>query len=336
MGTNNKRQAILAIALAFTFNACDSGGGGGGVGGDGTGGKSSNSGNPGTPDSYTLVSYNSNSFTYNWDSESYRCIDLNGGTLEKETYDFTEAMGYSMYYSNGNYILVLGRCNSWSSGMNGIMNCTGFSDTDTIHFKGTSSNLIGTWTRTKDKAASCKMKTERYCKDYDSDKCECKEYKEESWMDCKEYWDYTKLVFTQNTVAITRDYCRTDGMIDEEVRDNGWRYKITGCDTYEMSKGTEKVTVRINKGTNWESWEGTYKGKTCKLTETSVSQRAKACSDAWKTGVSGSELEEAYYDLLDKERFKCLVDNNFPEESYKGGGDADDPLPSTPCYNNGY
>jgi len=266
---------------------------------------SSNGGsNPGTPDTYTLVSYNSNSFTYN--GERYRCTDINGGTLTGDN----ETMGYSLYYSNGNYILVLGEKG------------------DTIHFKGTSSNLMGTWTRTKDKNASCKLYTWTSCIDYDRDKCECREYKEYSSFDCKYHYDYTKLVFTQNTVAITRDYCRTDTMINEEVRDNGWKYKIINCDTYEMSKGAEKVTIISKEGTNWETWEGTYNGKTCKFSTPSVSQRAKACSDAWKAGNSGSKLEDAYYDILVKDMYKCLVDNNFPRESYRedGGNGGVEPI----------
>jgi hypothetical protein len=269
--------------------------------------------NPGTSDSYILVSYNSNSFTYiPEEREHYRCID--GGTLEKETnYRENTTMSYSMNYSNGNHILVLG------------------SYGDTLHFKGTSANLIGTWTRTKDKNASCELNTWTSCIDFDRDKCECKQYKENSYIKCKNDYDITKLVFTQNAVAITRDRCRADEMIDGEVR-NGWRYKIIGCDTYEMSKGTEKVTVTHRKTNLEETWEGTYNGKTCKLSDPPISQKAKACSDAWKDGHTGGKLEDAYYDLLEKDMDKCLIDNNFPKESYSG--DEDEPY--NPCYNKGY
>jgi hypothetical protein len=244
-------------------------------GGKGNSSSSNGSGNPETPSTYTLVSYNSNSFTYIYTDGEYSCT--NGGTLKEETHDRT--INYSLNYSANNNILVWGE--QWSG--------------DTLHFNGTSNNLIGTWTRTKDKNASCT--------DYD----------------CKEGWGITKLVFTQNTVTITGGFaggnnCPTDEMTDGKINYNGWKDKIISCDTYEMSKGTEKVTMKY---VNRHSTEVTYNGKTC--TNKGFSQRTKACRDAWNQILAQggtahqSELEDYYYGFLKKDFEECVANNNFPE-----------------------
>lgn len=253
-------------------------------------------------DVYELVNYDGNSFTF-IANEEYECVD--GGILRKNFE--TKTMDYSIYYSANNNIFAL-------------------SEKDTINFSGTSNNIIGTWIRTKNKAASCEYKTGRYCIDYDcidyGDKCECREYKEESWYECKEGWDITKLVFTQNTFAITQDYCYTDKLLNGTERSDGWKYNIINCNTYELSKGTEKVRIKITgtKMNRSQSMEVTYNGKTCEWSEVySVSQREKACSDAWKKiqTQGGSkydyELEDYYHDFLrkDKEDFKECTEN-FP------------------------
>jgi hypothetical protein len=244
---------------------------------------SSNGNNQGTPDNYdtytlTLVSYNSNSFTYMYTDGGYSCT--NGGTLKGETHDRT--INYSLNYSASNNILVWE--NQWSG--------------DTLHFNGTSNNLIGTWTRTKDKSTSCWTGTYEII--------------------CKEGWGITKLVFTQNTVTITGgflggDNCPTDEMTDGKINNKGWKCKIISCDTYEMSKGTEKITMKLDK----HNGEITYNGKTCSTK--GLSQRIKACSDAWnkiQTQGGSGYLEDYYYNFLEKDFEECLVNNNFPEEDF--------------------
>jgi hypothetical protein len=238
-------------------------------------------------DVYVLVNYDGDSFTYATDE--YGCA--NGGILKKSSYNNT--MYYSINYSINNNILALIK-------YNGITR-------DTIDFKGTSNNIIGTWTRTKNK-------------------------------DCKDDWGITKLVFTQDTVAIT--YCYTDMHWNGEEHKNSeypnsvWKYNIIDCDTYELLKGTEKVRIkRKRKSDNYI--EATYNGKTCTYSNLnySVPQRVKACSDAWReVQIQGGYLADYYSDFLlkDMREYWRECTENFPDGVFSGG--ARENLPS--CRNN--
>ncbi|MDR2731753.1 MAG: hypothetical protein LBB36_00875 [Fibromonadaceae bacterium] len=283
--------AGISLATALTFSCSDDGGDGSGPSGPIT-------------EAYTLVEFDESSFTYKKTYENdYDCTE--GGKLVKDTSGYNNTVNYSI----DNNILVWEE--RWSD--------------DTLNFKGTSSTLTGTWTRTKNKAASCKMRTEEYCIDYDYDEHVCKEYEEESWLSCKEGYDIVKAEFTQNNVKITHDYCMTDRVIIGESWHRNWKIsKVDGCDSYELSNGTEKVAIKL---IGMHGGQATYNGKTCKDLEPSKSKREKACKDAWSEiqaqggNADRWELQEAYYEFLDKDFYECIAKNNFPAELF---GDYDD------------
>jgi len=200
-----------------------------------------------------------NQFTYIEDNDI--CED--GGVLGKESWSNT------ISYSINNNIMIWEP--KWS---------------DTLNFKGTSNELIGTWTRTKDRATSCKLKTER----------------EETYYDCKENWRAIEAVFTQTTVKITSDYCLADHIIDGEIwygGDGTWKERAVNCKESEVYKGTEKVTLKEDKN----SAEAIYKDKSCKTSKPlSQSEKETACIEAWNKYHDG----DYYYDLLHKDFYDCL------------------------------
>jgi len=158
-------------------------------------------------------------------------------------------------------------------------------DTDTLHLKGKSNELTGTWTRTKNIATSC-------------------EPKDNDWATCKRGYNITKAVFTATTVAITRDICITDELQDGQLWDDGdagWKMKAIDCDTYEVYKETKKVTVKENE----KGREFSYNGNSCKWSEPTKAQKQAACKEAGDN--HGEEDEYRYYwNILHKDFYDCL------------------------------
>jgi len=223
-------------------------------------------------ETYDLMDMDEEQFTYKEVYTEDRCRQ--GGTLVTESEEYFNTINYSI--------------------ANKIMTCfMGYEDTDTLRFKGTSNALIGTWTRTKNKATSCGYEYE--------------------WYSCKEGYDITKAVFTQTTVAITRDECPTDR--EEEWTDEyGWKSRIIDCNKMEISKGSDKITVIETR----TSSEVSYKGKTCKYDELSFTpaQKQAACREAWSDYQNEVYWEDHYYDILEKDWELCLRDV-LPEELFR-------------------
>jgi len=273
----NKLKLALAASLAATLTLSCSGDP---EDEDVSGGSGSNT------EVYTLKDKTSSQFTYVEEYEDEYCDE--GGVLKKETDE--ETVNYSI--------------------TNNVMTWEYRWSDDTLNLKGTSNELMGAWTRTKNKAASCKMET-------DSDGY--------SWYDCKEGYDITKAVFTATTVAITRDICETDRIKDGEVwegGDEGWKMRVKDCDSYEIYKGSKIVTVKENRNDVVVS----YGGKTCKLTEPSKSQKQAACKKAWDE----YQDEDYYWDFIHefRESFYTCLEKDMPEGFWvehggSGGNDYD-------------
>jgi len=329
----NKLKLILAasIAVALTL-ACTEESGSGNEGeeenqnGDNSGG--GGSGNQKT-ENYTLVSKSTDQFIYAG-KPRYFCLPEYGVVpmIDENTVN----------YSIKNNTL------DWSYEQ---------SPEDSLNFKGTSNNLIGTWTRTKNnKEDACgektnklciqydyevcvkESKTEKLCVSYDIDQscfekcyddgcdirdCEictswepsCEEYKcldyyeSEPYYTCKEGYDITKAVITENTVSITRETCTTED-ITEGQEFKGWKYRVIDCNTYELYKGNDKVTIKYKEnGTD----EISYKGKTeicdpnCNYDDPyeSESKVQAACTEASnKYNISGdmTEFYDSFYAIL--------------------------------------
>jgi len=303
----NKLKFFLSasIAAALTISCSDEGGD-----------------DPGSPsiesETYELVSKTSDQFTYAEVDSRERCTD--GGKLEQRTETYNNTVNYSI--SNN----IMTWENRWRE--------------DTLNFKGTSNNLIGTWTRTKNKDASCRKETETWCR-RESDDCletyeyclewddyyeecldsysycseyRCEEYIEETYLSCKEGWDITKAVFTENTVGITREECETDEMTDGDIwrqGDGSWKMRPINCNSYEIYKGTDKVTVREGGNNNVEV--SASNGKSCKMSEPSKAQKEAACKEAWDKYHQTEEYWNDYYgDFLWKGFYDCLK-NDMPK-----------------------
>jgi len=233
---------------------------------------------------YTLKSKTADQFTY---VEVYQDEDCEDGGILKIEEDTDE---YTINYSIKNNIMT------WEDEY----------AEDSLNFKGTSNELIGTWTRTKNKNASCEEKSYKDCVEYDYETYQCKKYEEEKYFSCKQGWNITKAVFTERNVSITTDYCTTDRMIEGQAwsgGDDGWRMRSISCDTYEIYKGTDKVTVKENRN----NVEVSYKGKTCKMSEPTKAQKEAACKEAWNKYHQTEEYwDDYYYDILRKGFYDCL------------------------------
>ncbi|MDR2555017.1 MAG: hypothetical protein LBC64_06265 [Fibromonadaceae bacterium] len=186
---------------------------------------------------------------------------------------------------------------------------------DGLQFNGISNNLIGTWTR-----------------------------------EVKKYGDFenvTRAEFMGNELKITYDYCASDRMLLRygEDRGNGWKIRNIDCETYEIYKGNEVITVKETSRLDViNDLSVTYKGKTCAF---HISQLEKACSDAWEKYMEyllqvaqvtnpaelAVELLEIYLDYLeenfysnseqiDEEFAECLANTipytEVPRGDYKG------------------
>jgi hypothetical protein len=251
--------ASLLLAIAFTFSCSKdeesdepTGGGEGGI---------------------TVVvefpyTKTDNAFTYTTTNEHHVCKE--GGTLEKESENETSTISYSI---DGNTL---------------------FLDIDgngkTISFSGNSTDLVGTWTRTRNECEPSPLRPdkEKYCVDNNS---------------------LVKAEFTTNTFEFTYDYCPTEQSVSGFVNENGVKSTVIDCNTLELSKGTDKMTLKFNaKG----HFEFTYNGKTCSqstyYTETKAEQ---ACKKAWdEHGGENPWRQDYYYDYLDEEMNNCL--QGFP------------------------
>ncbi|MDR2731852.1 MAG: hypothetical protein LBB36_01375 [Fibromonadaceae bacterium] len=187
-----------------------------------------------------------------------------------------------MSYSIDNNILVLQ--DDWWSWPN-----------DTLNFTGTSDNLIGTWTRTKNAG-----------------------------------YEIVKAEFTEDTLKFTYDYCITDREVDEAWEWNGWKNRIINCNSFEMYKGTEKIIARAmpsNSGTlSPISVNYIYNGKSCignQDYDDIQYQYQKACEAAWGV-IQEKGLEENYWGILDniyrdflnKDFYDCLKNKDFPLEAF--------------------
>ncbi|MCL2282201.1 MAG: hypothetical protein FWC26_02675 [Fibromonadales bacterium] len=190
--------------------------------------------------------------------------------------DTTREYTFSMNYSIDNKVLSL-----WE-----------YSEDEMVKFNGTSNEIIGTWTRNKNLSLSCRNH-------YDDD-----EY-DGYW--CDDYYDVVKLVVSEKEVAMTRDVCRADETKDgEEVR--GWKIKTLGCDSYELSKGNDKIKLTQTMS----SAKVTYNGKSCSAKEPTHSEKVTACNKAIAYCKSLEDkdswcIEDSYYDFRDESFQKCMI-----------------------------
>jgi len=259
-------------------------------------------------------------------------------------------------------------------------------DDDSLHFNGASNNLIGTWTRTKDKNSSCKERRAQWCSeanaicveevnmecvnyevDYDDPnffdcvlnycpigntcktndvveacglectmwRTQCNDYEynclkyetEDPYYTCKNGYDITKAVITENTISITRDVCNTDEIKNGEEYFFGWRERVVDCDTYEIYKENDIITMKESEN----GQEISYKGKSCKASYNydnpfkSQTKVAAACSQAWNNRKDEDlwiqDFYDTVYDDLDKEWDRvsasyqaCVKTLNLPAE----------------------
>jgi hypothetical protein len=234
--------------------------------------------------SYVLTNVTNDYFTYIETYEDYHCTE--GGNLVEEIDEYPGRINYSI----SNRVLV------WEDEWD-----------DTLHFAGASNNLIGEWTRTKNKNTSCELATRE----------------DDIYWDCKSGWDIVKAEFTPSILKITRGFCMTDDIVpNEEWR--GWEYEATGCNTFEMYKGADRVYMEFT-GTSLSyieiSISATYKGKTCVDSRT-LAQQKKACKRAWdEYGSTNSDWNEYYWDFLDSDFEECIKEKGFPEELLKDYND---------------
>jgi hypothetical protein len=293
--------ASLLLALTFTISCSENGEDGdpssssvNDVNGESSSSIIANGGNNFESDllteSYALRNVTDDSFEYVEEYEDYRCIE--GGNIVKET----EENFWKVNYSISNNVLTWE--NRWD---------------DVLHFAGTSNNLTGTWTRTKNKSTSCELVT----------------LEDEIYWKCKEGWEIVKAEFTTSTVKITSDVCLTEEVDGEEYK--GWKYKAIDCNTLELSKGAEKVTERMILSGNYvSSLSFTYNGETCTYKEPTLSQRQNACRDAWNA-IQAEDIDSYYLEVLyrylleDSDDFgECFERNGFPAGifGYYGEDDA--------------
>ena len=182
---------------------------------------------------------------------------------------------------------------------NGVMSANFGYDDKTIDFNGNSNDVIGTWTRNKNKSESC---GDIYGYGY---------------YECIEGFDIVKLDISRTQIAVTQDICITDGREDGRVRD-GWTYRISDCNSYTISKGSHTIKVYEDYKDNIESWTLTYNGNTCSGKEASFNERKAACNSAIATCASSSDyncIENAFYSVIENfADFDLCMQRNMPEE----------------------
>jgi len=183
-----------------------------------------------------------------------------------------------------------------------------------LKFNGTSNNLTGIWTRELEKSGYF----------YGAH-------------------NITKAEFTDNELKITYDYCAPDRMLLRygEDRGNGWKIRNVNCETYEIYKGNDVITVKEESRLDvLYNVSITYKGKTC--SGPTLAQSEKACSDAWKEFLQVENItdptalaievleglleiylgEYLYKEQAEREFAECLVNtipySEVPRGDYKG------------------
>lgn len=174
---------------------------------------------------------------------------------------------------------------------------------DTIQFSGNSNELSGTWTRTRNSEAPCEMKNDEYDGPY---------------YDCKAYWQVTKLEFTETTVTITNDYCLAEEMVGIFTLPNA-ETKIIDCNNIEVSKGSEKFTVKIIPTSEDIVFTYIYKDKSCSFNEKlSKAEYESICKKYWdKYGEYGYNGYWYEYDFKNEDIRECaeiLPKNVFGNE----------------------
>jgi len=270
----------------------------------GNGGGSSSGSTTGITKTYDLVDKTSDQFTY---EEKYDiCTE---GKFKPDSSEYT--FNYSI--------------------KNNVLSAYTYSEEDTLNFKGTSNKLVGTWTRTK---SSCeKVVYDTYCSEYNYDACidlehicseydefddcidygsyycydeefyyddsNCLKHDEVSYNHCKDGYDITKAVVTEENISITRNACPNDVYVNGNDIRNGWKIKVVDCNTYEISKGSDKITVKQDG----EAETYTYKSKSCKYDAPSKDEKAAACASAWDR-----YQDEDYMWILRQDFNDCLND----------------------------
>jgi hypothetical protein len=252
--------AIFGLAITFTLSCSN------GDDNDGSGNGNDYSGDPGEGITYTYDIENVTESSFTMVNKEDRCYE--NGTWEENAY--REEVSYSI----NDKALFLWR----------------------LEFNGSSSSLIGTWTR-EPFSASCEENDYNYY--------------------CEDNNNISKAVFTQDFLTVTacrgkigeRDLKDDDGVVVGKI-------KFIDCGTVEETRGTETVRIKFS-GTEIAA---TYRGKTCKASmRYSESKMREACTEAYNKALaegydgSGYVVEEYYYEIRAKDIIKCLKDNNFPE-----------------------
>jgi len=149
---------------------------------------------------------------------------------------------------------------------------------DTLNFSGPSDSLLGTWTRTRSKN-SCNDDWGPYF--------------------CKEDYDITKLVFTDDSIKITREYCPTDEFIEGQIFSKGLLH-IVDCNTFELSRSSDKITV---KKLGPDELTYSYNNKSCSNSY-SLDKKKAVCKQAYE--------ESGYYEGILKQEFSECMQENMP------------------------
>jgi hypothetical protein len=201
----------------------------------------------------------------------YSCED--GGTIQEYTRDESREMTAGYTISNNSLSLNV-------------------DFRDTINFSGTSSDLVGTWTRTKSQCV--------------------KDQWDPGEMSCKSRYNVVKAEFTASKVKFTVDVCQTDwyenGYVEEEEdRTKGRKITVIDCNTIEYSKGTDIVKLKLTT----TGREYTYNSKTCPLYSSNsdhytAAQRAAACKKVWdERGDNQYGWVNTYSETLRADFFEC-------------------------------
>ena len=226
------------------------------------------------------------------ETETYYVCTETG--LKQETEDYTDRI----YYSIDNKVLTLGFWN------------------DALKFTGNSNTIIGTWTRNKNVSQSCK---DQY------------NYDEYEGYYCDYNYDIVRLKVSETQAEITRDVCEADNVRNGDER-RGWTVKVINCNTFEVSKGSDKLRISENRSKSNYTFKITYNGKTCTMTErSSLAESTSACNKA-RTDCQASEddyycIKDTYYDYLRdfyRSFWKCVTENNFPMDFFEGDSDDSD------------
>ena len=175
-----------------------------------------------------------------------------------------------------------------------------------MHFNGTSTSLIGTWTR---EANLCKIDEEQeiYCgNDF-----------------------FSKVAFTNTTLTITYDMCWTKNYFDREKgtyeKDGGVTLKIIDCNTSEASYRNHKATTTFAINTKVSPIiQVAYNQTTCSKNfrkDITVSERQTACKEAYNRAKDeDGDYKDMwlYYEesigINFRETVECLRDTGMPEE----------------------